>query len=195
VRFLVLVVALGAFVYVSTHIPVSHAPGILVSGEPSQGASPPLAFEKAGFQIRALATYSGRALVLSKEHYWFDNGAKLSPYDLALGWGVMSDQSVTDQLSMSQGSRFYRYQPAKREWPIPVEDINRNSSNTHMIPANPDAERVLGAVRPGQVVRFSGYLVEATAPGGEKWRSSLTRDDSGSGACELLWLETLEVDR
>jgi len=37
---------------------------------------------------------------------------------------------------------------------------------------------------------MSGYLIEATHPQGVKpWRSSLTRTDTGSGACELMWVE------
>jgi hypothetical protein len=37
-------------------------------------------------------------------------------------------------------------------------------------------------------VRIEGWLVEAVAPDGWRWRSSTTRDDSGNGACELIYV-------
>ena len=192
-RFLLIVAAIAVFTAVATQMPVSHPSGVLVAEEPSQSSAPSLTFEKSGFVIHTLASYSGRARVLSKEPYWIDGGADLAPYDLALGWGPMSDSAVLDQLRISQGSRFFSYGPGRGDWPIPVDEINRHSANTHMIPANSEAAKTLRWIRRGQIVRFAGYLVEAVHPSGSKWRSSLTREDTGSGACELLWTEKLEV--
>jgi hypothetical protein len=48
-------------------------------------------------------------------------------------------------------------------------------------------------VRAGSLVRFSGYLVKVEAPDGWAWVSSLTRDDTGAGACELVWVDDLET--
>jgi len=63
----------------------------------------------------------------------------------------------------------------------------------HFIPADDGVAAALADVREGQVVRISGLLVEATRPDGWRWRSSLSRDDSGGGACEVVWLQQLEV--
>ena len=39
---------------------------------------------------------------------------------------------------------------------------------------------------------MTGYLVEANFPGAAKpWRSSLVRDDTGDGACELMYVRLL----
>jgi len=48
-------------------------------------------------------------------------------------------------------------------------------------------------IRAGQIVSLAGYLVEVRGPNGMRWRSSLTREDTGAGACELVWVETLDV--
>lgn len=48
-------------------------------------------------------------------------------------------------------------------------------------------------IGPGHIVRFHGYLIEARRDDGWHWRSSLTRNDTGNGACELIWVEDLEV--
>ncbi len=43
----------------------------------------------------------------------------------------------------------------------------------------------------GELVHLSGLLVEATGDDAGTWRSSLSRTDSGNGACELVWVEEL----
>jgi hypothetical protein len=63
----------------------------------------------------------------------------------------------------------------------------------HLIAADRDVERDIGRTRVGDVVRFDGYLVEANWPNGYKWTSSLSRSDSGAGACELVWVEHFEI--
>jgi hypothetical protein len=63
----------------------------------------------------------------------------------------------------------------------------------HMIPADAAIERRLKAVRPGQTVRIDGWLVEARGTDGWRWRSSITRDDTGAGACEVIFVRDFQV--
>ena len=62
----------------------------------------------------------------------------------------------------------------------------------HMIPAHAAVARKLNQVRPGHIVRLRGYLVAVSADDGWQWRSSLSRTDTGNGACELMWVESVE---
>lgn len=144
-----------------------------------------------GYQITPLQSFSLEARVLGTERYRFDRGAELAPIDLALGWGPMSDQSVLDRIDISQGGRFYFWHVS--QFPIPRRDIETHSANMHMIPATPDIERRLDSVRPGQIVMLRGYLVNVQGQDGFAWRSSLTREDTGAGACELVWVERFEA--
>ena len=36
-------------------------------------------------------------------------------------------------------------------------------------------------------------LIEVRGADGWRWRSSLTREDTGAGACELVWVERIAV--
>ncbi len=63
-----------------------------------------------------------------------------------------------------------------------------------MIPADDSVQRRLLAVHPGQIVAIEGYLVEAKAADGWRWSSSITRDDTGGGSCELIWVDRVRVD-
>ncbi len=59
-----------------------------------------------------------------------------------------------------------------------------------MIAANDEVRKVIGNLRVGQIVTMNGYLVNATGPEGRTWNSSLTRQDTGNGACELFYVES-----
>jgi hypothetical protein len=51
----------------------------------------------------------------------------------------------------------------------------------------------LKRVRKGQLVHIEGFLVDASRPGGWHWNTSLTRGDTGAGACELVYVESLDI--
>jgi len=172
---------------------VTHGEGVIAPDDPVQAdlADAP-SFSVGDYRIDPVARFSLEARILSAERYRLGREAELSPVDLALGWGPMSDSAVLDRLRISQGNRFYHYR-WEDEPPIPVRDIVEHSANMHMIPADGEVAKRLANARAGQIVRLSGYLVRVEAPDGWRWNSSLTRGDSGNGACELVWVEDLSV--
>ncbi len=172
---------------------ITHPPGTLCPAPPLQenisGGTPWL---KGDFMITPLAKFSLKALVLSRENYYFGRESDLSPVDFTLGWGQMSDQSIIDQISISQGSRRYRWKTRNRGLsPVMIET---SSANMHIIPASDEVEATLDEVYRGSIVTMTGYLVKVTADDGWRWKSSLTRKDVGDGACELFWVENILVD-
>lgn len=189
---LIVPVALGAWHFWSTR-EVAQPPGVLVAAAPAQIDldEPPPNLAKPGYRITPLQRFSLEARVLGTEQYWFDRGADLAPIDLALGWGPMSDTAVLGELRISQSSRFYFWHAD--QFPVPRRDIEVNSANMHMIPADADVKVAIKSLRVGQLVRISGYLVEVAGSDGWRWRSSLSRSDTGNGACELVWVTDLRV--
>jgi hypothetical protein len=171
--------------------PVETGPGPVAVASPQQDDAQAAGFPFKGYTLQPLQDFRIEARVLASETYRSDREADLSPVDLALGWGPMSDSAVLDKIRISQSSRFYYWQVD--EFPIPRQDIERSSANMHMIPADDTIERRLKAVRPGQKVRIDGWLVEAQASDGWRWRSSLTRNDTGAGACEVIFVRDLQV--
>ena len=137
--------------------------------------------------LKPLAGFSVEARVLGREDYRLGREADYSPTDLALGWGRMTDDAVLSRLQISQGGRWYRYSWHEAP-PIPVDEIVRSSANMHLIPADDVVAAALRRIERGQRVRIDGWLVEVDAGDGWRWRSSLTRDDSGGGACELVYV-------
>ena len=181
-----------AWHYFSTR-PVHHAAGILVENNPEQSNSLAVApFAVGDYQVTPLATFTVRARVLRVEKYYVGREADLSPIDVALGWGVMSDTTAIDKLNISQGNRFYFYSWSD-DPPLPVADIVEHSANMHLIPSSTYIKKKLNHIRVGHIVEFSGYLVRADASDGWSWTSSLTRADSGAGACEVVWVNSVSI--
>ncbi len=176
------------------HRAIHHPDGLTTAqADPIQTETNQLAMIFKNYKIQPLKDFSIEARVLSTEQYRFDTGADLIPIDIALGWGRMSDTAVIKQLNISQSGRFYRYSYENTP-PIPLQEIISHSANMHMIPANDLIAAQLKSVRVGQILHISGQLVEVTEPRkGWVWRSSLTRDDSGAGACELIWVKKVDV--
>jgi hypothetical protein len=169
----------------------SQEDGVLVEQAPRQAPASRAPFDHAGYRIEALATFEIDARVLGKERYWLDRESDLSSYDLALGWGAMSDSRVLDHIDIRQSGRWYRWRT--EQLPIPRREIEHSSANMHLVPADDYIERRIAELRTGDLVRISGYLIKATADDGWRWQSSLTRDDVGQGACELIYVESIDI--
>ena len=172
---------------------IEHPPGVLVPEVPLQSGVEASTFAIEDYLLTRKATFELRARVLSSEPYFFRRESDLSPVDLALGWGVMSDQAVLDRIDIAQGSRWYT---TRYEFPAPVSDqqIIGNSSNMHMIPAGTRVRKRLKKLRKGDIVRLHGYLVDVDHDSGWFWRTSMSRNDTGAGACEIFYVEFVEVE-
>ena len=143
------------------------------------------------FSFRALAEYSIKARVLSRNNFSVGKESEISPFDLALGWGPMSDQSIIDNVDISQSNRWYRWKADVL--PIPAREISLNSANVHIIPKDETIEKKFDEVYKGSLIEMKGYLLEITNTEGWRWESSLKRDDTAWGSCELFWVEELII--
>ncbi len=175
--------------------PIARGPGVLAPNAPVQRDLPasqrrPIAH--GDFELTPLAEFRTEARLLSRLSYRSDEGAALSPLDFALGWGRMSDTAVIEQLGIRQGTRFFTYR-WEQQPPIPKDEIVRSATNVHLIPADPAITAALSKIRAGDVIHLEGLLVEARRRDGWHWRSSLSREDDGAGACELLLVQDVAV--
>ena len=190
--FSLLIITLAFFAYSFFHRPITYPPGVLIDSEPVQipaGKTEQL-IQHGDYQLKPLAHFSVDARILHRKAYPYDRSAKLVPVDLALGWGAMSDQAVLDKLKISQSMRFYWYE--YRTPPIPKDQIISHSTNLHVIPATSAIASFCKSLRRGELVHLEGELVEATGPKIGTWRSSLSRTDTGNGACELMLVESCQ---
>ncbi|MFA9418766.1 MAG: hypothetical protein ACERLB_01335 [Gammaproteobacteria bacterium] len=193
-KFLILLILLGAgWHFYSQPGQVTLGPGVQAKEAPWQEAiSSPNSHRVDNYTITELADFRIKAKVLSKKNYSMGREADLSPTDLALGWGSMSDENILDQIKISQSGRFYRWQV--ESFPVPRREIETSSANMHLIPANDAVGSALQEIRNGDIIELSGSLVNVESDNdGWRWKSSQTRNDTGKGACELIWVESLQI--
>ena len=187
---LFLIIVLGYFFWPEKVI--NYPVGITAPDQPMQtNISSPKQWQKDDFTITALAEYKIKARVLSRNNFSLGRESKLSPVDFALGWGPMSDQTVMDKIKVTQSNRWYHWET--ESFPIPSNQISLNSANVHIIPADDSVADKLDEVYKGSLIEMKGYLVEVNASDGWNWKSSLRRDDTGGGSCELFWVEDLSI--
>lgn len=147
--------------------------------------------------LRPRATYSLDAYVMSRKSYagafLGDGLSDLVPVDFALAWGPAAQPTVQALLTIRQAGRWYYWRgPAGVELPLSPGELNANMANVHIIPADSLVLAETEGVEAGRCYRLSGQLVDidATDPQLAR-RTSMSRADSGAGACEILYLEHL----
>jgi hypothetical protein len=186
-------VALVAVWQLVTSGPIDRDPGEIAAADPLQSElEAPQTLTQGDFQLLPQAQFSAEVRVLSRERFRLGPLADVSPLDIAVGWGPMSDSTVLADLDISQANRFYFWH-YDDEPPIPRQDIESHSANWHLIPANDVVWRQLRRLRVGDVVKLDGMLVNLESPEGGTFKTSLRREDTGAGACEILYVRSASI--
>lgn len=145
--------------------------------------------------LRPRATYALDAYAMSRKKYsgtlLGDELSDLVPLDFALAWGPAARASVQAGITVRQSGRWYYWRaPAGAQLPLSPGQLNANMANVHIIPADDQVLGQLEGVERGRCYRFQGSLVdiEGTDPRMAR-QTSMSRTDSGAGACEILRVE------
>jgi hypothetical protein len=174
------------------HRPLDAPAGMLAAAAPAEeDIDDGTRMRKGTFTLDVRARFDITARVLAREDYDHDALAPIVPTDLALGWNRMSDNDVLKDIRITQSNRFYFWHVD--DFPIPRREIEVSSANMHMIPADAGVERTLRDVRSGQVVHIEGFLVDARLDDGRVWHTSRSRDDTGAGACEIVYVQSIRI--
>lgn len=136
-------------------------------------------------RLDELAEFAVTARVLGVRRYTLDRGARVSPFDMALGWGPMSAPHAANALNVHQQARWY-WLSWRSHARLGPSEMLRYSANVHMIPATTRVRDALRDIEVGEIRHFRGHLVSVSGSDGFRWVSSLSREDTGDGACELF---------
>ncbi|MEI8389381.1 MAG: hypothetical protein WCG23_05800 [bacterium] len=160
--------------------------------------SNPIRIEKNDYKLKLYpqANYRIYAMVMSKNRYIWGWDGEVAPYDLALAWNKLMLPENQKGISYTQSNRWYYYQYDKT-FTLSPSYIVSHSANHHIIPANKNVFNAIDKVRTGEKIYMEGYLVYISGTVGNgniHWNSSLTRDDSGDGACEVFYVKRAILD-
>ena len=161
---------------------------------------PPISFEAKGHEVRLTprASYRITAYAVDTSRMLLDDWDFALPMDLALAWGPVADPAVLRKMRFHLSGRYVSWWA--EDGSLPSQVIQTHVANHHLVPASDEVAREMKRVRKGDLVTLRGKLVDVEIldrGGASKFRSrtSLSRDDVGSGACEQVWVEAIEVER
>ena len=161
---------------------------------------PAIEFEAKRHHVRLQprATYKITGYAAETSRQLLDEWDFVMPMDVALVWGPVADPAVLSHVKFHLSERYVSYwhdaaTPASGQLPSHI-------ANNHLIPADEGVAKDLARIRIGDLVTLRGKLVDVhinDASGKQVFRArtSLTRNDVGSGACEIIWVESVEVER
>ena len=142
------------------------------------------------FRITPRAAYDVAARVGATERYRWGASGALIPWDFVLTWGAVTKEPAWSHVSYLQTGRFYNW---RCDDSLDPSYVSSHSANTHLIPASGRIASALAHVRRGDVVRLEGDLVDVAGPDGFVWKTSLSRTDTGPGACETLYVRAVTI--
>jgi hypothetical protein len=151
------------------------------------------------YTLTPKATYDISGLVVSQHRgdALFNLDHKADPgniKDVCVAWGEAITNGSYRKVRFTNGefTCSYRWSGVITP-PFNPEKV----SNNHLIPANDTMARRIRAIHVGDQIRMTGLLVDykVTKDGQDIFtrRTSLTRGDTGNGACEILYVTNLSV--
>ncbi len=140
--------------------------------------------------------YALTAQVLSAHAYDLVWTSEFFDVDLGVAWGDQV-RRLTEAYTFYQDARFLFW---RSEGPVADPErayITSHVGNVHTLPAEGKANvgRALRSAREGDLVALEGFLVVIQDAGTNVLaRSSTVRTDTGGGACEVMWVDRVQVN-
>lgn len=146
--------------------------------------------DEENISIVLLAEYTVEGVIKSKKQYT-DYSSQIAPYDVALAWGSLNEKEIDKHISYSQSGRWYYYN-FSRDVSVSSSYIAEHSANVHLINQDLLILKKIKDLKVNDHIRLTGYLVNVNFDNGT-WESSLTRTDTGNGACEIMYVTGVEL--
>lgn len=170
--------------------PVRYGPGILADSKPVVAKIDfPNPIETDNFIITPKFEISGTVRVIARNRYWFEDMSHISPIDLLLSWNRMSDEELLKRMLVKIDDRSYQVQMTKP--PYQRGNIHEHLMMVHTIPASEQIQDKLKSLRRGQLVSFTGYIVDIENRLGTEWISPVRDKLPASRSSQWIWIESL----
>jgi len=147
-----------------------------------------VSFKDTDYRIEPLYEYDLTGMVVSYRHHDGSSrmhsraGDHLNMLDVCVVWGDNVENDLLDRIDFWNGIFTCVVKTGSREaWD--AFDMHQLSNN-HLISDDPAI---------GDRIRITGYLASYESGAGGKRGTSTTRDDTGDGACETIYVDRFEI--
>ncbi|NLN34658.1 MAG: hypothetical protein GX157_01465 [Candidatus Cloacimonetes bacterium] len=202
--FVSIVLGTGFYVYGTLHAPIASSADstdpILIDSDPIQTSVPDTLITeickgKERYTLHPKARYRLNGRIVCYKRYYKGYFHLLSPWDYASLWGDID--RYLPYLKFDQIFRFCLFK-TKHPEKVDIAYIERHMANNHLIPATQNIRRAMGKVKKSDLVRIEGFLVNVTGVDAKNrvinWKTSTTREDTGNGACEIIYVSKLRLN-
>ncbi len=175
-------------------------PALLAEPIQTPTTVPPFSVRQEGveYTLTPRYDYTLHGLVVSEHdtdslfnYYHTRWGDHLNVKDLCVVWGSNVATGVYSRVSYSSGSWTCYYKTSDREaWRM---FNNAAISNNHVLTNDPRIAEALRDTKVGDQIKMQGVLAEYSHAGGFHRGTSVSRTDTGNGACETIFLMEYEV--
>lgn len=169
-----------------------YGPGVVVESKPTvDRIAFPNAIETDNYIITPRYQINGEVRVIANKRYWFDGMRHISSIDLLLAWDRMSDEELLRRMLVKINDRSYHVQMTKP--PFQRGNIHQNLIMAHTIPATDRVQDKLKSIRRGQLISFSGYIVDIENRIGSEWVSPVRDHWPLQRSSQWVWVEDIEL--
>ena len=138
------------------------------------------------------------AVVSTYDYYEYNIQNNLSPIDVALAWGKLSNPENYSKIQwQSRSNRFLYHKIIDSTLlnDMTTSYIDSHFSNNHLIASSEEIKKLIKQINVGDYIAIEGYLVNVTYNKEDNymfyWNSSTNRYDDGDGACELIYVTNI----
>ncbi len=144
------------------------------------------------WEFTPLFNYDISAVAFGVSHKFASKFDDVLAADVGLLWGENSAKELYKDVQLRVMMDHY-----DARWRLGVPFNLNEAANTHIATCDAGAFKAVKAIKAGDQVRLRGWLVNAKIsekPGEQDparimtWNGSVTREDQGEGACELLYV-------
>ncbi|MDD5644451.1 MAG: hypothetical protein PHO00_03260 [bacterium] len=169
--------------------------------EPSQVKCDVQPFEvKSGriiYTVKPLYEYQLYGMIVSQhdssswwDYYHKDWKDSLNIRDIGVLWGDNLKTEVYKDMKFKSGSwTLYWYYPNSE---VRSRFNETHGSNNHLLVSDENIIQMIKTARAGDQIYFEGYLAEYSYPGWSRG-TSVSRTDTGSGACETVFVTGFKI--
>jgi hypothetical protein len=120
---------------------------------------------------------------LSKDH--------LNVADFCVVWGESANAEVLQEFDFSSAQFTCRYSTKSNQaW----QAFNHEQlSNNHLLAINDQIRGTIEDIKIGDQIKIKGWLAHYIGPMGYERGTSITRSDTGDGACETIFVNDIEI--
>ncbi len=166
---------------------------------PSDKAPFRVTFNNVAYQVKPQYRYSLTGLVVSYRHH--DGNSRmhrlsndhLNMLDVCVVWGDNADPALLQQLDFWNG--IFSCNVKTRDWDVWYAFDIYSLSNNHLLSDDASIRDQVRKIRIGDQIRVEGWLASYGTNTGDERGTSVTRDDTGDGACETIFVDRFRIER